>query len=170
MAWPRERGHVRCWTCKTCSRKRERGTHPGRVPAEETSRALSPLHVPGRELGPRAACGGQDGMAQGRRHWSLTTLREKLIKIGAKVARHAKYVTFQMAEVAVSRELSAAILVRIHRFGLPPPLVQRDGRGGRTKAGPGAPGWGPRLVPRGNGPESLSRKRQRSEWALGAGK
>ena len=28
------------------------------------------------------------------RHWSLTTLREKLIKIGAKVTRHAKYVTF----------------------------------------------------------------------------
>jgi len=34
------------------------------------------------------------------RHWSLTTLREKLIKIGAKVTRHAKYVTFQLAEVA----------------------------------------------------------------------
>ena len=29
--------------------------------------------------------------------WSLTTLREKLIKIGAKVVRHARYVTFQMA-------------------------------------------------------------------------
>ena len=27
-------------------------------------------------------------------HWSLTMLREKLIKIGAKVTRHAKYVTF----------------------------------------------------------------------------
>ena len=27
------------------------------------------------------------------RHWSLTTLREKLIKIGAKVTRHSKYVT-----------------------------------------------------------------------------
>jgi hypothetical protein len=35
------------------------------------------------------------------RHWSLMTLREKLIKIGAKVTRHAKYVTFQLAEVAV---------------------------------------------------------------------
>jgi hypothetical protein len=37
------------------------------------------------------------------RHWCLTTLREKLIKIGAKVVRHAKYVTFQMAEVAIPR-------------------------------------------------------------------
>ena len=58
-------------------------------------------------------------------HWSLTTLREKLIKIGAKVARHSKYVTFQPAEVAVPRALSAAILDHIQRFGVPPPLVQR---------------------------------------------
>jgi hypothetical protein len=36
------------------------------------------------------------------KHWSLTTLREKLIKIGAKVIRHAKYVSFQLAEVAVT--------------------------------------------------------------------
>ena len=33
--------------------------------------------------------------------WSLTSLREKLIKIGAKVVSHGRYVTFQMAEVAV---------------------------------------------------------------------
>lgn len=42
------------------------------------------------------------------KHWSLTTLREKLTKIGAKVVRHAKYVTFQLAEVTVPRELFAA--------------------------------------------------------------
>jgi hypothetical protein len=59
------------------------------------------------------------------KHWSLTTLREKLIKIGAKVVRHARYATFQMAEVAVPRELFAAILDRIQRFGVPPPLLQR---------------------------------------------
>jgi hypothetical protein len=59
------------------------------------------------------------------KHWSLTTLREKLIKIGAKVVRHSGYVIFQMAEVAVPRELFAAILDRIQRFGVPPPLVQR---------------------------------------------
>lgn len=57
------------------------------------------------------------------RHWSLTTLREKLIKIGAKVTRHAKSVFFQMAEVAVTRSLFAAILDRIARLALPPPLV-----------------------------------------------
>ena len=33
--------------------------------------------------------------------WSLTSLREKLIKIGAKVVSHGRYTTFQMAEVAV---------------------------------------------------------------------
>ena len=44
----------------------------------------------------------------------------------AKVVRHAKYVTFQMAEVAVPRELFATILDRIQRFGVRPPLVQRE--------------------------------------------
>jgi len=32
--------------------------------------------------------------------WSLTSLREKLIKIGPKVVSHGRYVTFQVAEVA----------------------------------------------------------------------
>jgi hypothetical protein len=59
------------------------------------------------------------------RHWSLTTLREKLIKIGAKVTRHSKYVTFQLAEVAVTRNLFAAILNRIARLAMPPPVVGR---------------------------------------------
>ncbi len=43
-------------------------------------------------------------------HWSMTTLREKLIKIGAKVVRHGRYVTFQLAEVAMPRTLFAEIL------------------------------------------------------------
>ena len=43
-------------------------------------------------------------------HWSLTTLREKLIKIGAKVVRHGRYITFQLAEVAIPRPLFAEIL------------------------------------------------------------
>jgi len=57
------------------------------------------------------------------KHWSLTTLREKLVKIGAKVTRHAKYVTFQLAEVAITRKLFAAILDRIERLAFPPPAV-----------------------------------------------
>ena len=43
-------------------------------------------------------------------HWSMTTMREKLIKIGAKVVAHGRYVTFQLAEVAIPRALFAEIL------------------------------------------------------------
>ncbi len=57
------------------------------------------------------------------KHWSLTTLREKLVKIRAKVTRHSKYVTFQLAEVAVTRNLFAAILNRIERLALPLPDI-----------------------------------------------
>ena len=54
------------------------------------------------------------------RHWSLTTLREKLVKIGAKIVCHARYVVFQMGEVAVPRELFGAILQRIQRLSPAP--------------------------------------------------
>ncbi len=52
------------------------------------------------------------------RSWNLTTLREKLVKIGAKVVTHARYVVFQLAEVAVPRKLFAALLERIGRLRL----------------------------------------------------
>jgi len=48
--------------------------------------------------------------------WSLRTLREKLIKIGAKVVSHSRYVIFQMAEVAVTRILFREILERIRQL------------------------------------------------------
>ena len=48
--------------------------------------------------------------------WSLTTLREKLVKIGAKIVRHGRYIVFQMAEVAIPRDLFADILRRIDRL------------------------------------------------------
>jgi hypothetical protein len=86
-----------------------------------------------RMAAPTQHIGGRSCEAVNRRsaprsvkHWSLTTLREKLIKIGAKVVRHAKSVTFQLPEVAVPRALFAVILDRIQRFGVPPPLVQRS--------------------------------------------
>ena len=46
-------------------------------------------------------------------HWSLTTLREKLVKIGAKVVKHGRYVTFQLAKVAVLKILFQKILALI---------------------------------------------------------
>ena len=53
--------------------------------------------------------------------WSLTTLREKLIKIGAKIVQHARYVTFQMAEVAIPHQRFQQILRRIERLRLNSP-------------------------------------------------
>jgi Transposase DDE domain group 1 len=57
-------------------------------------------------------------------HWSLTTLREKLVKIGARIVRHGRYVVFQMAEVAVPRSLFVEILRCIDRLrGSPMPAT-----------------------------------------------
>ena len=50
----------------------------------------------------------------------LTSLREKLIKIGAKVVSHGRYVTFQMAEVAVPKQMFREILSLIVRLRAPP--------------------------------------------------
>ena len=52
--------------------------------------------------------------------WSLTSLREKLIKIGSKVVSHWRYVTFQTAELAVSRHMFAKVLSLIARLRAPP--------------------------------------------------
>lgn len=52
--------------------------------------------------------------------WSLTSLREKLIKIGAKVVRHGRYVTFQLTEVAVPQQMFSDILALIARLRAPP--------------------------------------------------
>jgi hypothetical protein len=53
--------------------------------------------------------------------WSLTSLREKLIKIGAKVVSHGRYITFQLAEVAVPRQMFQQILSLIARLRAPAP-------------------------------------------------
>ena len=79
----------------------------------------------GRKPGAAPPGGPEGRAAQGKlltrwvKHWSLTTLRERLIKIGAKVVCHARYVIFQLVEEAVPQRLFAAILDRIRRLGLP---------------------------------------------------
>ena len=56
-------------------------------------------------------------------HWSLATLREKLVKTGARIVRHGRYVVFQLAEVVVPPSLFAEILRRFDRLRpRPPPL------------------------------------------------
>jgi hypothetical protein len=62
------------------------------------------------------------------KHWSLTSLREKLVKIGARVVGHGRYVTFEMAEVAVSGGLFGDILRLIAQLrALPVPTAGRPG-------------------------------------------
>jgi len=53
--------------------------------------------------------------------WSLTSLKEKLIKIGAKVVSHGRYVIFQMAEVAIARQMFQEILRLIAELRPQPP-------------------------------------------------
>ena len=52
--------------------------------------------------------------------WSLTSLQLKLIKIGARVVRHARAITFQLAEVAVTGPMVRTVLAAIHRLRAPP--------------------------------------------------
>lgn len=59
-------------------------------------------------------------MPEAIKDWSLTSLRDKLIKIGAKVVSHGRYVAFQMAEVAIPRHLFANILGLIAKLRSPP--------------------------------------------------
>jgi hypothetical protein len=43
----------------------------------------------------------------------MTTLRDRLVKIGAKIVRHGRSITFQMAEVMVPRDLFQKMLAAI---------------------------------------------------------
>jgi hypothetical protein len=52
--------------------------------------------------------------------WSLTSLKDKLIKIGAKVS-HGRYVVFQMAAVAIARQVFQEILRLIAELRPQPP-------------------------------------------------
>jgi Transposase DDE domain group 1 len=53
--------------------------------------------------------------------WSLTSLKDKLIKIGAKVVSHGRYVIFQMAEVAIPRQMFQENLQLIAELRPQPP-------------------------------------------------
>ncbi len=56
-------------------------------------------------------------------HWSLTTLRKELIKIGANMLHHGRYFTFLLVEGAIPKRLFAEILPGINQLwptSLPP--------------------------------------------------
>ena len=52
--------------------------------------------------------------------WSLTSLRERLIKTGARLVRHGRYAIFQVAEAALPRAVFASILGLINTLRAPP--------------------------------------------------
>ena len=60
------------------------------------------------------------GLPRAVKDWSLQSLQLKLIKIGGRVVRHARRIIFQLAEVAVHRDLFAAILERVSRLRFAP--------------------------------------------------
>jgi hypothetical protein len=74
----------------------------------------SPLTLCGSSFTPSptisaTSCARSPRPSRSKDGW-LTSLKEKLIKIGAKVVSHGRYVAFQMAEVAIPRNLFADIL------------------------------------------------------------
>jgi hypothetical protein len=102
----------------------------------------------------------------GIKDWSLTTLKEKLIKIGAKVISHSRYVAFQMAEVAIPKNLFANILrliaelrPRLHKDQVRASVLRRHGR--HCGAHPERPG----LVSRGRDDATLARPADRNRFA-----
>jgi hypothetical protein len=54
------------------------------------------------------------------KHWSLTSLQTRMIKIGGRLVRHARRLVLQLAEVLVTREMLTGILERISRLRLAP--------------------------------------------------
>lgn len=47
------------------------------------------------------------------KQWSLRSVHIKLIKIGARLVRHARRLVFQLGEVAVSREVFREVLEHV---------------------------------------------------------
>src|SRR5262249_25000920 len=95
--WGRQRQGAPC-AAAAFSRRRQYQCLPRRIPP----------------VGGRARLSRTPGLARNhgldRRGASLTSFKEKLLKIGAKVVSHGGYVVFQMAEVAISRQMFQEIL------------------------------------------------------------
>ena len=59
-------------------------------------------------------------LPEGIKHWSLTSVQPRLIKIGGRLVRHARRLVFQLAEVMVTRDMFNEMLERIGRLRLAP--------------------------------------------------
>ena len=94
--------------------RQKRHANPNAALADESGHRSGAVIEPGYSQEPTLAPPGEV------KHLSQSSPREKLIKIGAKVVRHGRYVTFQLAEIAIPRELFAEILRRIDGLRLAP--------------------------------------------------
>lgn len=95
------------------------------------------------------------GAAEPVAQWMFTSLREKLVTVGARTVRHGRNVVFQLVKGAVSRSLFIAILPRIGR------LTGADLGSAGAEGGPCAEGW---RSPRGDlrrTPEAAFRRSRR---------
>ena len=106
------------------------GSAPGGQERGQVDAAVLPTSQPRCGQLHALACGRSAHLAlpEEVEHWSLTTLREKLVKIGARIVRHGRYAIFQLAEVAVPRALFAEILRRIERLRPRPPPLPHEHR------------------------------------------
>jgi len=59
-------------------------------------------------------------LPEGIKHWSLTSIQTRLIKIGGRLVRHARRLVFQLAEVIVTRDMFGEMLERIGRLRFNP--------------------------------------------------
>jgi hypothetical protein len=66
------------------------------------------------------------GLPEELANWSLSSIQTQLIKIGARVVRHARAITFQLAEVAVSGDLLNRILAAIPAAFVPMSAFRRS--------------------------------------------
>jgi hypothetical protein len=66
------------------------------------------------------------GLPEELANWSLSSIQTRLIKIGARVVRHARAITFQLAEVAVSGDLLNRILAAIPAAFVPMSAFRRS--------------------------------------------
>ena len=121
----------RSWTAASrYNAKRNTGSRWASVKSKAASRAPSSAPEPGikQSEAPKLHVLAYNlgnfmrtlAMPKAAEPWPLTSLREKLIKIGANVVSHGRYVTFLLAEVAVSRQMFADILSLIARLRAPP--------------------------------------------------
>ena len=118
--------HRRCHESDECKHQDQKGTTsqhheksliPFRGKNKSVGQAVTARHPSVLSCDPGREAYAAGGLAVFVQIDSLSSPRvgdahssKQLVKIGAKVVRHGRYITFQMAEVAVSRALLAGIL------------------------------------------------------------